>query len=507
MVPSGRFALALASCVAIVIAATVGAISLTSGRDALQLDELLLHEPIPEDLHGSLDEQLVWVFEIFGGQRRWTETGLNDRFTPGFSDGFDAATLNAGLDRLFADFGRVQFHRLTDHDADTVRVLGVADNGAPIAIWFSVADTGQIESLTLDEVPSPPRLPPWQATLVVLASWSFVAAALAASRYRDMAQAWLLLVDASIVASTVLLLSDSRAAYTAGRVVPAMALPVTIWLLARPLPRRAIGALVAAGAAAAGLAALATLTRDADLIAHPALYGSIADSETVYRSVLVASFALSGATFGVVALLTLAPLRRAIRGNRSYPWSVVGLTAIWAMAGIVSSIDYAVGSGSWAHGAMAVVTSTLLILVPAVAVLGIIAARWHHPWIERLVIDLEADNAQLDRAVAAALEDPAVDILVSPDGRRLETQAGLGIDPQELALSRSVTEIRSGERLVGALVHDSALRHEPERLEAVAAAAGMAPQVERPNRQVTAQLEEVNASQPRIGQASDTARR
>ena len=507
MAPNGRFALALALCVAMSVTATVGAISLSSDRDALQLYELLRDEPPPDGPRGSLEEHLAWTLEIFGGERRWTDTGLQERFTRGFTEGFDAATLNAGLDQLLADLGPVRFHRVTDRDASTIRAKAVAEKGSPITIWLSVDDRGHVESLALDEVPSPPQLPPWQTTLVILATWSFMAAAVAAARGRDQLQGWVLLAAAPLVGSAVLVLGGSRAAYTAGRVVPPLVVPVAIWLLVRFAPRRSSGALVALGMVAAAVGVAAPLTRDSGAIAHPVLFGLVADSERWYRFLQTVSLGMTGAAVLAIVGLALAPGRRAGGEHLAYRLSAAIVATAWGLGAIASAVDFARGDGGWAHGAAGAVVSAALTLVPAVAVVGMVSSRWDRPGIARLVIDLETEGAQLDAVVAVALQDPTLQVLVSPDGHHLATQMGTAVDPEALAPSRVLTEIRSGPRLVGALVHDASLRHDPERLEAIAAAAGLALEVNRLNLQVTTQLDEVNASRARIIHASDTARR
>ena len=73
--------------------------------------------------------------------------------------------------------------------------------------------------------------------------------------------------------------------------------------------------------------------------------------------------------------------------------------------------------------------------------------------------------------------------------------------------SRTLTQIRSGGRLVGGLIHGVALRRQPDRLRAVVAAVGLALEVGRLSRELEAQLQEVQASRTRIIEASDAARR
>ncbi|MEO1059904.1 MAG: histidine kinase [Actinomycetota bacterium] len=506
MAPIGRFATALAVCTASLVAATVGAFTLGSD-EALQLDELLLVEQPPDGPAGSPEDHLAWTFELFGGEVRWTEADLAERFTPGFNESFDATGLNAGLDLLLEDLGPIRFHRLVELEADQIRALAVADRGMPVTVWLSVADGGLVESLTLDAVPASPRLPPWQAALVLLAAWSFVAASIAAARFRDGVPAWGLLATGPVVASAILLLSDARVAYAIGRVLPVAALPLAVWLLVRPLRSTSTSVLPVAATVAASFAVVAPFTRDPALIAHPSLGGSWVDSEAVYRSLLCVSSTAAGVVLVALAVIAVRGARGAVRADRTHRWGVAGVAAVWAVAAVGSSVDHAIGDGAWAHGPLAAVSSTAVLLVPAVAVIGILAARWERHGIERLVIDLEADGAQLGDAVAVALEDPTATILVSPDAVHLATPGGEVVDVEELGPDRAITEIRTGDRLVGAVVHDARLRHETERLRAVVAAAGLALEVERLNARVVAQLEEVNASRIRIVQASDAARR
>lgn len=65
---------------------------------------------------------------------------------------------------------------------------------------------------------------------------------------------------------------------------------------------------------------------------------------------------------------------------------------------------------------------------------------------------------------------------------------------------------RQGEP-IAALVHDESVRHDPELIEAVAAAARLALTNERLQAEVRAQLEEVRASRARIVEAGDRERR
>lgn len=503
---SGRFSLALAACVAALIAATVAAVSVTD-QDSFQMDELLRVEEPPAGPDGQLEEQLVWLLGVFGGEERWTDAQLDDRFTDAFREGFGAAELNQGLDQLFADLGTIRFVRVTDREESVIRALGVSEGSVPVSIWVAIDDEGIVESLTLDVVPSPPRLPIWQVVLLLVAGWLFAAVAVVAQRLGRDRLGWVLLAASGLVTANLLVLSDSSLGYTIGRLAPAALAPLAIWLLSEPLSRKTRRAMVATAAVAAAVAALAPLTRDTTRIGHPAVVARIADDDGVHRLVLSASAALFAGVLIWLAVAVLANLRTARRPQSVHHMAAVVVAAMWAIGATGSAIDAAVGTGRWLGGAGAVCSAVAIAGVPLVVGLGLLSRRWDRPGLERLVIDLETDAAQLDQAVARALDDPTLVVLVANTDGCLAGPSGEIVDPTTLGPSRTVTEIRSGMRLVGALAHDAARRHDPERLEAVAAAAGMAIEVGRLNRRVLAQLDEVSGSRARIVEASDTARR
>jgi signal transduction histidine kinase len=112
------------------------------------------------------------------------------------------------------------------------------------------------------------------------------------------------------------------------------------------------------------------------------------------------------------------------------------------------------------------------------------------------------DSATLQRAFA----DPAVRLLRWSNGRYVDEDGA----PAELPapsgpLTATLLE-RDGTRL-GALVHDAALREEPELLEAVAAAARLALHNDALARRAEERLVEVRASRERLVEATDAERR
>jgi len=498
-----RFALALGLVAA--AAAVAGTLWIAGAPDGLAVTELVRVESLVDD--GSpLADHARWIFELLGRERAITEADLSERFTPSFVAGFTAGQLNEFLDNVFDELRSVTFVRYDDRMPTFARAIGVGELGVPLLTVIALAPDGRIETWVLDELPGQRRLPGWESTLALVAGWLFIAVSLATWRSRPGRRPWVELLGAAAVLSTVLILGSSSAAYTIGRVLPAATVAVGAWLLARtsrhPLRLWAIGAAVTAAAAAAA----APFTRDAALIGHPNVVGSIVDSDSAYRVLLAGSEALSAMAMVLIAFIGVAELRRASRSRHAPVWFGIAVASAWAIAAGGSAVDYSLGHGSWAGGSLGVAELSSLALVPVVMGLRLVTSRWDRPELAGLVVDLGSASGELQPAVAAALEDPSAQVLHSVDGERLLDEDGQTVAEEDLAPDRSLTRIRSGERLIGGLVHDREHREDPARLTAVVAAIGLALDVNRLNREVMAQLGEVQASRRRIIEAGDAAR-
>jgi len=104
--------------------------------------------------------------------------------------------------------------------------------------------------------------------------------------------------------------------------------------------------------------------------------------------------------------------------------------------------------------------------------------------------------------------DPSLEIAyVVLDGRGYVDASGFPYELPGEGSGRAVTVLESAGRPIAALVHDEALAHDPEIVEAVAAAARLAIANERLRAELRAQLEEVRASRARIVDAGDAERR
>ncbi len=142
---------------------------------------------------------------------------------------------------------------------------------------------------------------------------------------------------------------------------------------------------------------------------------------------------------------------------------------------------------------------------------GLLRVRMARSVVADLVVELgeTPEPAELRRALATALEDPTLEVLLwSPDTGAYVDDSGEVVGNLEArAGSRAVTVLeRSGDPLA-AIVHDEALLDDPGLVASVATAVRLAVENVRLRREVETQLAEVRASRARIVEAADAERR
>jgi signal transduction histidine kinase len=151
----------------------------------------------------------------------------------------------------------------------------------------------------------------------------------------------------------------------------------------------------------------------------------------------------------------------------------------------------------------------LIGLAPVAFLAGLLDARLARSSVGDLFVALRADPAPADLqdALARALRDPSLTLAywlpdfaswADVDGRALAL-------PREDATRATTLIDRDGEA-VAALVHDPALRDEPELLDAVGAAAGIALENGRLHVELRARLEELRGSRSRVIEAGQRER-
>jgi signal transduction histidine kinase len=153
-------------------------------------------------------------------------------------------------------------------------------------------------------------------------------------------------------------------------------------------------------------------------------------------------------------------------------------------------------------------TFVTIALAPLAFVLGLLSARLAQSAVGGIFVDLrgEPEPADLRDALARALGDPSLTLAywlpefqsyVDLDGRRTELPSEAG---------RTTTLIERGGARIAALGHDAALDNEPERLDAVTAAAGIALENARLHAELRARVEELRGSRLRVIAAGQSER-
>jgi signal transduction histidine kinase len=150
--------------------------------------------------------------------------------------------------------------------------------------------------------------------------------------------------------------------------------------------------------------------------------------------------------------------------------------------------------------------SLFLIGVAPVAFLaGLLQARLARSAVGDLVVELRADPTDLRTPLANTLRDPSLQLLYwLPRFGAWADQQGRPVDlPDDPS---RVTRIDEDGAPMAALVHDPALRDEPELLKAVTAAAAIALRTGRLQAQLRANVEELHGSRARVIEAEHRER-
>ena len=228
--------------------------------------------------------------------------------------------------------------------------------------------------------------------------------------------------------------------------------------------------------------------------------------------------ALGFALAGLMAVVVVLLLRRL----RSETGVARGIALPMVVAGVALAVGAVVEVGAVAlatnpddrFGAWALadaVTSATGAGVALAFLLGLLRGRLARQRVADLVLELggAADRPALRDVIARALRDPSVELLypAADPGTFIDVAGG----PRALSdidgPDRVLTRIDAGGVTLAVLVHDPALREQPELLRSVIAAVRLAIENERLAAEVRSQLAEVRASRARIVAAGDEQRR
>jgi signal transduction histidine kinase len=228
-----------------------------------------------------------------------------------------------------------------------------------------------------------------------------------------------------------------------------------------------------------------------------------AASHAVVQVQLVAMSALMLGGIGVV----VARRRTAGRPLRR---SVTLLVDSFALGLVMIALLYLSVALGW-PGVEVIRRATFFVigLAPLAFLLGLLQARLARSSVGDLVVALRTQPtpADLRDALARALRDPSLtlaywlegfEVWVDIDGRPVQVPSGNS--------ERSVTAIDRDGTPVAALLHDIALKDEPDLLAGVVAAAGIALENARLQAELRARLEELQGSRVRIIEAGQKER-
>jgi signal transduction histidine kinase len=152
------------------------------------------------------------------------------------------------------------------------------------------------------------------------------------------------------------------------------------------------------------------------------------------------------------------------------------------------------------------ISLAVLGLAPIAFLAGLLNARLARASVGDLVVELRAGPADLRTPLAQALRDPSLSLVYwLPQFGSWVDQDGKEVDlPTDGP--RGTTLIERDGKPVAALVHDPALKEEPELLDAVAAAAAIALENGRLQAELRANLDELRGSRARVLEAGQRER-
>ena len=148
-------------------------------------------------------------------------------------------------------------------------------------------------------------------------------------------------------------------------------------------------------------------------------------------------------------------------------------------------------------------------LAPLAFLAGLLDARLAKAGVGELFVQLRTDPApDLRELLAQALRDPTLSLIYwLPQYGSWADQDGNPTTLPEPNSSRRVTLVKQNGEQIAALVYDATLVEEPELVEAVSAAAGIALENGRLEAELRARLQELHGSRGRVVEAQQNERR
>jgi len=194
-------------------------------------------------------------------------------------------------------------------------------------------------------------------------------------------------------------------------------------------------------------------------------------------------------------------------GRRALLPGVAGATCLLLFAGLLIiqlALDVKWPPLFW-------IATCSLITVPVAFLVGLLRSRLARAGVADLFRDLRSIGpGELQAALARVLGDPQL-LLAFPDGSAgsdgLVDAAGDPVTLPDADAGRAVTPVERDGKRVAVLIYDRSLEDDPELVEAIGVAAGVALENRQLHAEVSARLAELQASRERIVTAADAERR
>jgi signal transduction histidine kinase len=211
----------------------------------------------------------------------------------------------------------------------------------------------------------------------------------------------------------------------------------------------------------------------------------------------------------MLAGLPLLVARRRAPGH-SLRRPIALLVDIFALTLVMLALLLVAGAFAWpSFETIRRITFGVIGIAPVAFLIGLLSARLARSSVADLLIELRRNPAPADlpAVFGRALRDPSVTLAYwLPEYGSWADLDGRPVQLPEDGSGRAVTVIHGDGAPLAALVHDGSLNDEPELLDAVSAAAGIALENGRLNAELHARLEELSGSRARVIEAGQKER-
>ncbi|MFI5259265.1 MAG: histidine kinase [Candidatus Limnocylindrales bacterium] len=228
------------------------------------------------------------------------------------------------------------------------------------------------------------------------------------------------------------------------------------------------------------------------------------------------AFAVAYSVFGLAFLLVFGfwLARRWWRLSGPARLSIAPVLAgalLFVATSVVQGVASSAGVTGQAMDAVQLVHTLSYGAVPLGILAGLLRVRMARSAIADLVVELgeTPDPAELRRALATALGDPTLEVVLWSAELAAFVDASLApvASLEAVAGSRAITLLERDGTPLAAILHDPALLEDPGLVASVATAVRLTVENDRLQAEVRAQLAEVRASRARIVEATDAERR